>query len=182
MNESCHTYEWGCHIWISCIIYEWVMSHIWMSHVTHMNESFHTYEWTMSHIWISHVTHMTESCHTCMNYVTHMNEPYHRNEWVISRMNEAHHTWMRHVKYGYAMSYMNEVCHIWMRHIKYEFVVSRIWIWFPPLFTNSNGAKFTLVADDYQECLSFLYTIIVLLYEYFFPPLDPGDSTVEEFP
>jgi len=26
MNESCHTYEW-------------VMSHIWMSHVTHMNES-----------------------------------------------------------------------------------------------------------------------------------------------
>jgi len=42
--------------------YEWVMSHIWMSHVTHMNgschESCHTCEWVMSHMWMSHVTHM----------------------------------------------------------------------------------------------------------------------------
>jgi len=30
--------------------YEWVMSHIWMSHVTHMNESCHTCEWVMSHM------------------------------------------------------------------------------------------------------------------------------------
>jgi len=41
MKESCHTYEW-------------VMSHIWMSHVTHMDESCHTYERVMSHIWIRH--------------------------------------------------------------------------------------------------------------------------------
>ena len=40
------------------------MSHIWMSHVTHMNESCHTYEWVMSHIWMSHVAHITKSCHT----------------------------------------------------------------------------------------------------------------------
>jgi len=51
MNGSCHTYEW-------------VMSHIWMSHVTHMYESRHTYVWVTSHIWMSHVTHMNESCHT----------------------------------------------------------------------------------------------------------------------
>ena len=46
--------------------------YIWMSHVTHMNESCHThewvmshtYEWVMSHMWMSHVTHMNESCHT----------------------------------------------------------------------------------------------------------------------
>ena len=31
----------------------WVMSHIWMSHVSHMNESCLTYEWVMSHIWMS---------------------------------------------------------------------------------------------------------------------------------
>jgi len=42
----------------------WAMSHIWMSHVAHMNESCHTYEWAMSHIWMSHVTHMNEPCHT----------------------------------------------------------------------------------------------------------------------
>jgi len=34
MNESCHTHEW-------------VMSHTWMSHVTHMNESCHTHEWVL---------------------------------------------------------------------------------------------------------------------------------------
>jgi len=67
--------------------YEWVMSHIWMSHVTHMNESCHayervmphirtshgiciieschTYQQSMAHIWMSHVTHINESCHTC---------------------------------------------------------------------------------------------------------------------
>ena len=58
MNESCHAYEW-------------VMSHIRMSHVSHicagvcesafhvfMNESCHTHEYVMSHIWMSHVTHV----------------------------------------------------------------------------------------------------------------------------
>ena len=44
--------------WYTC---KWVMSHRWMSHVTHMNESCHTYEWVMSHIWMSHVTHIYAS-------------------------------------------------------------------------------------------------------------------------
>ena len=56
------------------------MSHIWMSHVTPMNESCHTYEWIMSHlwmrschtyawvlahIWMRHVADVSDSCHTC---------------------------------------------------------------------------------------------------------------------
>jgi len=73
---------------VSCLTYEWVMSHIWMSTVTHMNESCHTcatyvgvtwntQSWdqpkkschvtrgcVMSHIWMSHVTRVNESCHT----------------------------------------------------------------------------------------------------------------------
>ena len=57
---------------------EWVMSHIWMSHITHVNESYHTCEWVISRMWMSHITHMNESCHTC--------------EWVIL------HIWMSHVK------------------------------------------------------------------------------------
>ena len=43
----------SCKIWVwpdPGNMYEWVMSHIWMSHVTHMNESCHTCEWVMSHI------------------------------------------------------------------------------------------------------------------------------------
>jgi len=39
-----------------CIKYGWVMSHLWVSHVTHMNESYHAYEWVVSRIWISHDT------------------------------------------------------------------------------------------------------------------------------
>jgi len=35
--------------------YEWVMSHIYASHVSNMNEPCHTYERFMSHIWTSHV-------------------------------------------------------------------------------------------------------------------------------
>jgi len=37
------------------------MSHIWMSYVTSMNESFHTYEWVMSHVCMSHITQIDES-------------------------------------------------------------------------------------------------------------------------
>jgi len=57
---------------------------MWMSHVTHMNESCHTYEWVAAHTWMSRVTHMNESCHTYervmshirMSHVTHTNESY----------------------------------------------------------------------------------------------------------
>jgi len=39
------------------------MSHIWMSHVTHMNESCHKQEWVILHTGMSHVTYIDESCH-----------------------------------------------------------------------------------------------------------------------
>jgi len=45
------------HIKESCHI---KMSHIWMSHVPHMNESRPTYEWVMSY---QDVPHTNESCH-----------------------------------------------------------------------------------------------------------------------
>jgi len=44
-------------IFLSYHTYEWVMSNVWKSHVTHMNESCHTYECVMSHIRTSHGTH-----------------------------------------------------------------------------------------------------------------------------
>jgi len=60
------------------VTYEGVMSHIWMSHVIHMNESCHTYEWVMPHI--------NESCHIWMVHATY--------EWVVPHMNESCHIWM----------------------------------------------------------------------------------------
>jgi len=45
MNDSYHiwmsrvTYEWVCHIWIRHVTNKWVMSHLWISYVTHSDES-----------------------------------------------------------------------------------------------------------------------------------------------
>ena len=113
MNASCRI---ECHM-DECVtqneswlMYEWVMSHMWMSHVTRVNESCHTFEWVMSHMWMSHVTHMNEACHThgwvmsheWMNHVSHMNESCHTREWFISRM------WMRQVTWIHESFHTNE--------------------------------------------------------------------------
>jgi len=57
----------------------WVMSHMWMGHVTHANRSCHTCEWVMSHMWIGHVTHVIGSCRMWIS------------EWVMSHINESCH-------------------------------------------------------------------------------------------
>jgi len=76
------------------------MSHICMSHVTHMNASWHTYECVMSHIWMRHVTHINASCHTYESVMSHM--------------------WMRHVKHVHVSchTYGCVMSHIWIHHIK----------------------------------------------------------------
>jgi len=63
-----------------CRTYGWVMSHRWMSRVTHIrcsaqrcassatvslqNGSCPVREWATLHIWMNHAAHMHESCHT----------------------------------------------------------------------------------------------------------------------
>jgi len=94
-DVSCHN---ACHM-------SHVIIHVWMSHVTRMNESCHTYKWVISHIWMSHVTHTNAcicaatwlsargivwckwSCHRYMRHVTRMNES------CRTRMNESCHTY-----------------------------------------------------------------------------------------
>jgi len=51
---------------------EWVMSHVWTSHVTDLNESCPTYEWVMSLIWMSHVSRMNEWCHWSECVMSHI--------------------------------------------------------------------------------------------------------------
>ena len=77
----------------SCYIYEWAMSHIWMSRVTHMNESCHIYEWAKSHIWMSHATYVNEPCRTY--------------EWVMP------HIWMSHPHVWHDSS----ICVTWRIHM-----------------------------------------------------------------
>jgi len=96
-----HIDEW-CHVRVGRGTGEWVMSHIWMSHVTDMNESCHTYEWVMSHIWTSHVTHEWVMSQIWTSRVTHMNESCHMRVgsqclkdfegacgWVMTHINES---------------------------------------------------------------------------------------------
>jgi len=116
MYESRYTYKRV----ISHITESWC--HVWMSHVTHMDASYHTYEWVMSHIWMSHVTHMNESCrkygwvmsHIWMCHVTHMNESCHTNEWVISHLNKSWCHWcINRFACEWVISHMYESFHIW---------------------------------------------------------------------
>ena len=117
MHASCHTYEsvmsWHTCKWIvflrptsaslylrndslMCVsiicVHTQRMAHIWMSHVTHMNESCLEYKWVISHTWLCHITRMN------------MKEVCHTHEWVLA------HTWMRHV------THMYESCHthVWV--------------------------------------------------------------------
>jgi len=71
------------------------MSHVCMSHVTHMNESCHTYAWVTSHVCMSHVTHMHESRHTYA--------------WVMS------HIWMSHT-HSTSRAYESVMSYTWMCH------------------------------------------------------------------
>ena len=116
--------------------YQQVMSHIWMSHGTHMNELWHTYEWVMAHIWMSHGTRMNESWHTYewvmahiwMSHGTHMTESWHTYEWVMA------HVWRNRTPYkrvtsliwmSHGMSHgthMNESWHT------YDWVTQHVWV------------------------------------------------------
>jgi len=137
MNESCHTHVWymfdicvtasTCnevmsHVTHMCIymyIYL-VMSHVWMSHVTHtkeschvthMIESCHSYVWPLLpwHMNVSLHTYESATCHICTSHVTHVNESCHTYEWIMS------HIWMSHVTHM-----CDHFCHdIWMSHFRH---------------------------------------------------------------
>jgi len=75
-------------------------SHVWMSHVQRINESYPTYEWVMSHDWIRHewVCSWSTCSHLWMSHVTHVNDSCPTYEWVISHMWISHVWVMSHVQ------------------------------------------------------------------------------------
>jgi len=106
------------------------MSHIWMSHVTHMNESCHAYEWVCN-VWMSHfidgwvVSYMDESCRIWMSHAT--------NGWLmqtshVTHTDESYNMRMSHISYGWVMSHMDESCHKWTSHVINGWVMPHLWI------------------------------------------------------
>jgi len=61
--RSCVTMNDFGHTWMRRSIYKWAMAHIWISHGTHTNESWHIHECITAHTWMSHGTHTNESWH-----------------------------------------------------------------------------------------------------------------------
>jgi len=92
------TYKWvmsrtaddSCWIVVNMLLYEWVVSHTWVSHVT--------YEWVMSRT-------ADDSCWIVVNMLLYEWVISHIREWVIAQMNESCHTWV------------SESCHIWIHHV-----------------------------------------------------------------
>jgi len=65
-----------------------------------VKEPCHAYEGVMSHIWMSHVTHKNESCHIWMSHVTY--------GWVMSHMKESCHIWVSHATYEEVMTHIKK--------------------------------------------------------------------------
>ena len=133
MNESYHTCEW-------------VMPHIWMSHITHVNESCHTFECVVSRMIVT--SHADRGCYTTWmsrhTFVTHMKDVWQCHVWMrlwsymrgsineSSNMSHMSESW--HIcdtsKWCVTMSYINEsvIIYEWVyqwvvRHKSYEWVV-----------------------------------------------------------
>ena len=153
----------------SCMTYEWVMSHVWMSHVTYMNESCHIYEWVMSHVWMR--IHTGRQTHEEVLYRTFAKEPYKRDYILQKRPANSYRTpeWVMFI-YEWVMS------HIWMSHVThmnaschtYECVMSHIWmchVWMRPVWmrhvTHMNVSRMDASCHTYKcvmyECMSYIY-------------------------
>jgi len=146
MNESCH-------IWMSHVTYEWVMSHmnesclIWVSHVT--------YEWVMSH--------MNESCLIWMSHVSY--------EWVMSHMNESCLIWMCQVTVNESCpTYMSTIfMHVpvvcapvksHMSQVSCEWIISQWTSHVPRICQQIRGTWLVRVCQQYScMCLCFVHLL-----------------------
>jgi len=106
-----------------CLTYEWVMSQIWISHISHMNESCLTYVWVMSHIWMSHVSSRLCVCLTSVSPISEHARMHAVPRWLVyaKRLKTAQTT--ERLAYITASS----ASRAWMS-LTYEWVMSHIWM------------------------------------------------------
>ena len=77
MHHVTYLHMMFSYIHVSSLMYEWVMSHVWMSHVSHTNESrvdasCLLHEWVMCHVWMSQVSYTNESWVMCGRVISHV--------------------------------------------------------------------------------------------------------------
>jgi len=114
---------------------KWVMSHIWFTHVTDMNESYHTPGTRRRWREYDHISH-----------VSHMIQSWHRYDWVMS------HTWYssplgRINSYESCLTY-NSIMYI------YDWVMSHTWYSSPLGRVRSYESCLTYDVVMSQKCMS----------------------------
>ena len=111
MNESWHTDECYHIHELQCLWHTYARAF-----VTRMKKSCHTYEWVMAHVWMSHGTHMNASwhrSHTCifgsLSFVW--------GTWLVCTCDMTH-TWLIHM-WDMTHSYVGHesfTCVTWLIH------------------------------------------------------------------
>jgi len=149
------------------------MSHIWMSHVAHMNESCHTYERVMSHIWMSHVTHMNEWYCVCRWVMSHIDESCHTySQWRLWRNNPVMDEWC--CVYRWDMSHIFTVVTLKKRFCECTQLcdmcdVTHSYVWYDASIYYSNNTFWSLFQKKnpskkfYRVMNPFCANIMVLL-------------------
>jgi len=101
------------------------MSHIWMSHVTRINESCHTYECVMSSSWMGHVTYKWNWSR--LTQVQNMSYIWHKffshecrtssmPQWYSALTWDTTHLYMWHIHHTCATQHTYFICVTWRIH------------------------------------------------------------------
>ena len=103
LNESCH-------IWMSHVAYEWVMS---PQHLKPRDLGQSHAKYASSVLCVLCGSRPSKVCHVSMSHVT--------SERVMSNTNESCHIWRSHVTDEWVIPHTNESSHVWMsdNHPKY---------------------------------------------------------------
>ena len=129
---------------------QWVMAHVKTIHVT-QDKSCHTHEWVTSHAWMSHATHMNDSCHIDewgtwwdtislhggggkgSNFLSHTFWKalfiWNMTRSFIWDMTHSYGTWLIHMGHGSFVWHMSHFLGdaIWKALFKWDMTHSFIW-------------------------------------------------------
>jgi len=112
MAESCRTHEGAISHNLTMTEHKYKVTQI-LCNLLEPNESCHIYDWVMSHAHMSHVTHT----HHAVAHMQRVTGPVYsaRAEWVMSRiwLMNVKHIWLSHVTH----IWLRHVTHTWLSHV-----------------------------------------------------------------